>query len=172
MIRVGGEEGIRANWIHKWINKWMVSVIAYWSPVVGLQSGLAKMWWEQRDFGRGSLSKHLNVDCQDVELIKSSLTSGSIAVLKFSIEWSLSYVYTPVGLFPTISFPSAIGIRAANRAASLNIEFQDYGDRRPGPGYPSGPMIVDSELFLKLLAGSICKVVCNGNFSPLKSLLI
>lgn len=107
-------------------------------------------------------------NCQNWGIIKRSLNSASITVFKFSTDRVPSYVYTPVGLFPAPPSP----IRAANTATSLEIGLQDYGDRRPGPGYPSEPMIVDSELFLKLLAGSIWKVVCNGNFPPLKSLLI
>lgn len=56
------------------------------------------------------------------------------------------------------SFPpplNATGIRPANIATSLEMGLEDYGGRRPGTDDPSGPIIVDSELFLKLLACSI-----------------
>lgn len=59
-------------------------------------------------------------------------------------------------LLTTFLPPSnATGIRLANIATSPEMGLEDYGGRRPGTDDPSGPIIVDSELFLKLLACSI-----------------
>lgn len=52
--------------------------------------------------------------------------------------------------------------------SSLDLGQEDFGSRKPGSGCPSGPLLIDSELFLKLLACSFLKNSLQWKFLPLE----